>query len=122
MKEYYYNKEFIDILIKYLNEKDLHSFYKLNNNTKYTVGYITSIVKAISTNYVNNSHKYTFPINLINYLNLSQYSLYAKRSIVGFIKKQIININNDNNNNFLKTYVVIGHDYPIVIKELTVII
>jgi len=114
--EYYYNKDFINILIKYIDEKKLYSIYKLNNETKYTIDYILDIIISIST---NNGNRYTMPINMMSYLKLSQYSLYTKKSIRQFIKKQIIDTNNDN---FLKTHIVIGHHYPIIIKELTIII
>ncbi len=118
--EYKFNKNFIDILIKYIDEQKLYLVYKLDNETKYTIDYIFNIIKSLSNNNNNNNNnRLSLPINLINYLKLSQYSLYTKKTIRNFIKQQIIKIENDD---FLKTYIVIGHEYPNVIKELTVII
>ena len=115
--EYYYNKDFINILIKYIDENKLYSVYKLNTNLKYTINYILDILISLSIN--NNNNRYTLPANIISYLKLSQYSLYSKFSIKQFIKNQIIKTNYDN---FLKNYVVIGQDNPNIIKELTIII
>jgi hypothetical protein len=115
--EYYYNKEFINILINYIDEHKLYSVYKLNINSKYTINYILDILISLSKN--NDNNKYTLPANIISYLKFSQYSLYSKFSIKQFIKNQIIKTNNDN---FLKTYIIIGQDNPNIIKELTIII
>ncbi len=114
--EYNFNKEFINILINYIDERKLYSLYKLNNDTKYTVDYLLDIVITLST---KNGYKYVLPHNIMNYLKFSHYGLCSKTSIKQFITKQIINIEDDG---FLKTYLAIGHNYPIEIKELTVII
>ena len=114
--KYNYNTNFINILIKCIDEKKLYSIYKLDNKTKYTIDYILDILISVSK-FINN--RYSFPVELNIHLNTSNYALHAKKSIKQFIKKQIIDIDNDN---FLKTYIVIGYNYPITINELTVVI
>ena len=113
--EYYYNKEFMDILISITNELNLNSLYKLNSEYKYPIDYILDIIISISD---KKYFRYNIPMKLINYLNLSQYSSYDKTAIKQCIKKQI---KNENNNHILKNYVVIGYN-DIMIKELTIIL
>lgn len=114
--EYYFNKNFITILIEILKYFNLFSNFVLNNETKYTIKDIIDVVVGISEK-KNNGFK--LPIKLTQYLNISNYSIYSKDKIKQLIKRQIINTNYDN---FLKTYIVIGHNYPVLIKELNVVI
>jgi hypothetical protein len=116
-KEFNFNKQFIDILINNIEELKLYSMYRLSNDIKYTIDYIFDIIIAIS---IKKNYNYMFPTDLNKFLANSNYSIYSKYSIKHIIRRQIIEANN--NNNFLKKYIVIGNNYPVIIKDLTIII
>lgn len=107
--QFYFNSYFIDILYKYLQDKNLLSIYKLEKDVKYTINYILEIILNISN---KNYARYKLPLNIVKYFNLSEYSLFSKNIIKNFIKKQIIKKDN--------THIIIGVN-P-VIKELTIIL
>ena len=116
MNEYYFNKIFIDILIKCINDKKLNMIYNINNNIKYNINYILDIVLLLS---IKNNNRYALPKDILTYFNLSHYVLITKGTIKNYLKKQI---NNNNIDTLLKTYIIIGNTNPIIIKNLTVII
>ena len=117
INEYYFKSEFINILIANINNKGLGSIYNLNTQAKYTVDYIVDILIQIS----NKSYtRYKLPVDLCTFLGQSQYSKYSRTSIKNFVKDQTFN--SSENNSIFNTYVVIGHDIPINIKQLDVII
>jgi hypothetical protein len=51
--------------------------------------------------------------------HFSHYGKYSKTAIKQIVKEQIFD--NSSNNTIFNTYVIIGHDIPINIKELNVI-
>ena len=62
--------------------------------------------------------RYKLPSSLITFLKGSIYTKYSKNQLKYFIKQQIFVKDND----FVKNYIVINNDIPIIIKELNVII
>lgn len=117
INEFFFKSEFIDILVKHIDTNGLRSIYNLNTNTKYTIDYIIDIVLQIST---KSYTRYRLPQDLCTYLNQSQYSKYSRTSIKNFVKD--LTFSSSENNSIFNTYVVIGHDIPINIKQLSVII
>lgn len=115
--ESYFNKEFINVLINILDAKKLSSIYKLTNDKKYTIYYISDIICAIST---NTCCYYRIPDELALYLKKSIKIRFTKKNIRAMILEQRINYIIDDT--FLNTYVVIGHDIIPKITELNVII
>jgi len=115
VNQFYFNTVFINLMYVHLQDRNLSSIYKLNHEVKYTVDYILATLLVIS---IKTNNRYKLPTNMIRYLNLSEYVLFTKNSIRNIIKKQIIS----SDDTFLKTYIVIGINNPIVIKELTIIV
>ena len=115
--EFYFKSESIDILEKHIDSKGLRAVYNLNVNTKYTIDYIVDVVLQIS----NKSYtRYKLPLDLCTYLNQSQYSKYSRTSIKNFVRD--LTFTGSENNSIFNTYVIIGHDIPVNIKQLNVIV
>ena len=112
-----FKNDFIQILIKNIDTKGLRPIHNLNLQAKYTIDYITDVIIAIST---KSYTKYKLPTDLSLYLNQPQYSKYSRLTIKKIIKDQ--KYDSSENNYIFNTYIVIGHDIPINIKELNVII
>jgi len=117
INEFYFKPEFIEILLKYIDAKSLRTIYNLNTQAKYTVDYMVDVIINISSKCYT---RYKLPVELCTFLNLSHYSKYSRTSIKTLVKDQIFD--NLKNNSIFNTYVVIGHDIPIQLKELNVII
>jgi len=113
--EYHFNPDFLSVLITHINNKHLSPIYTINLNQKYSMEYILVIVNAISTISYN---KYKLPDDVSQVLNQSIYAKYSRTSLKQLIRTQIIT--NTDHEHFLNTYVVIGNDIPVIIKELTV--
>lgn len=117
INEFFFKSDFIEILIRHIDSRGLRSVYNLNANTKYTIDYVVDIVLQIS----NKSYtRYKLPQDLCTYLNQSQYSKYSRTSIKNFVKD--LTFSGSENNSIFNTYVVIGHDIPVNIKQLNVVI
>jgi hypothetical protein len=112
-----FKNDFIEILIRNIDQKNLRAVYNLNSQAKYTIDYIVDVIIAIST---KSYTRYKLPADLCNYLNQSQYSKYSRTSIKTVVKEQTYN--SSGNNSIFNTYVVIGHDIPVNIKQLNVVI
>jgi len=111
-----FKKELINILIGHIQSNCLGSFYNLDVNRKYTLDHIVEIVIQISK---KKSAKYKMPENLSAYLNKPSYKTFSVSSIKAMLNNQHYSAINDA---FIKTYVIIGHDIAISVKELTVYI
>ena len=118
ISKFNYKLEFINILIYNLTNLGLSNIYKLDKNTKYNIAYISNIIVNISITCGKLINKYIFPHNLSQYLNnyITNRS-YSIENIYKLVKTQISN----NDELFINTYIIIGHDIPIIINELTVI-
>ena len=112
-----FKNDFIEILIRNIDQRGLRAVYNLNSQAKYTIDYIVDVIIAVST---KSYTRYKLPADLSQYLNQSQYSKYSRTSIKTFVKDQTYN--SSGNNSIFNTYVVIGHDIPINIKQLNVVI
>jgi len=113
--EYNFNKNFIDVLTKIVDDKQLSSIYKLNANIKYSVEYIHKIICNIS---IVRYRRIIINQSLIIYFNISQYTHVTATSLRKYIKNQITKVTDITT--FVKTYIVLNHNYPNAIKELTV--
>jgi hypothetical protein len=117
-KQFKFKHELLTILINKLNSNNLIMTYPLNLNCTYTIDYITDIITNSSTIF---STRYSLFQELATLFNVSIYSKYSRNSIKGYVRLYIMETSN--NNDFLKTYVVIGNDNLIPpLKELNVII
>lgn len=114
--EFNFKHDFLNILIDHLNEKGLRSVYNINVDAKYNIDYIVNVITAIS----NPSYsRFKIPQKLAEYFKESIYTKYSKTSLKSLVKKQLFTSNTDS---FFNTYVIIGNDIPITIKELTVVV
>ncbi len=123
LKKYSFQQDFINCIINYLNTEapqsikdDITANINIQPNTTYTINNICDILVKISTKKYG---RHKLPLSILTFLGLSTYSSYTLYSIKYLVKKQINTINDEH---FIKTYVVIGYDVPISIKELTVVI
>ena len=114
VSEYTFQSEFINLLLNILNKQDLRTIYNLNHNAKYSIDYIVDVIIAISQKSYN---RYRFPDILANHLKESPYSKFSRTYIKNLVKLQLTT---NTDNTFFNTYVVIGHDVPVTIKELVV--
>ena len=114
VSEYTFQSEFINLLLNILTTQGLRTIYNLNQNAKYSVDYIVDVIIAISQKSYN---RYRIPDNLANHLKESPYSKFSRTYIKNLVKLQLTT---NTDNTFFNTYVVIGHDIPVTIKELVV--
>jgi hypothetical protein len=112
-----FNQEFMDIVIQQINSKGLTSVYNIKKDGKYTVNRMIDVVCAISN---KTYQRYKLPAALANYLKQSQFARFSKTILKNLIISQQIEATGDNS--FFNTYVVIGHDVPIAINELNVVL
>jgi len=112
--EHTFKHEFINLLLNILDSKNLRPVYNLNSNAKYTIDYIADVIVAISQ---KSYTRFRLPNELATFFNESIYSKYSRTYIKTLIK-QHLSTNTDNS--FFNTYVVIGYDVPVTIKELVV--
>jgi hypothetical protein len=117
INEFYFKPEFIEILLKHIDAKSLRTIYNLNTQAKYTIDHMVDVIINISSRCYT---RYKLPQDLCIFLNLPHYSKYSKTSIKTLVKDQIFD--NLKNNSIFNTYVVIGYDIPIQLKELNVIV
>lgn len=115
--EHTYKPEFLNIISKHVKDRNFTDVYDINMSRKYSLDYITDVVLAISSSKYN---KYKLPTDLAEYFHRSEYIRYTKTSLKDIIKSQQCETSQDNT--FFNTYIVIGHDIPISIKELSVVI
>lgn len=115
--EYTYKPEFLNIIFKHIRDKNLTNVYNINLSSKYSLNYMTDVVIAISTKTYS---RYRLPDDIAEYLHKSPFSRFSKTSLKNLIRSQHCDSFKDNT--FFSTYVVIGHDVPVSIKELSVII
>ena len=113
--EHTFKPEFINTLLAILDEKGIRSIYNLNTNAKYSIDYLTDVIIAISQ---KSYTRYRIPENLANYFKESLYCKFSRTSIKNLVKQQLGSCTNDS---FFSTYVVIGYDLPITIRELEVV-
>ena len=117
-KQFKFKHELLTILINKLNSNNLINTYPLNLNCTYTIDYITDIITNSSVVF---STRYKLFQEVATLFNTSIYSKYTRNTIKNYVKLYIMEMSN--NNDFLKTYVVIGNDDIIPsLKELNVII
>jgi hypothetical protein len=118
INEYYFKPDFIEMLLKQIDIKSMRPIYNLNSQAKYSIDYIVDIIMNIST---KSYTRYRLSPELCQFLgpNFSQYGKYSKTAIKQIVKEQIFD--NSSNNTIFNTYVIIGHDIPINIKELNVV-
>ena len=117
-KEYYFNTDFVNIISNHINQKGLRAIYDINTNTKYTLDKVVEAVVAICTSHYG---RLRLPGDLCQFMDRSEYQKYSKHSIKSLVKQYMLKTNNSNDT-FFTTYVVIGYDVPIPIKELTITI
>jgi len=116
--EYKFNEQFLNIINSLIVEKNLNSKYiEFNSQIKYKLETIYNVIVELSNNYCGSIK---LPESLDSYLrNNNSYSYrLTKAKLRQLIKNEIYK--NSNNSDFLNTYVVIGHDIPVNIKQLTV--
>jgi hypothetical protein len=113
--EFNFKPEFINILITHLDAKSLRPVYNINPNAKYTVDNIIEIIAAISQKCYT---RYRLPGDLARYFKESEYSKFSRTSLKTLVKNQFLTTTD---NSFFNTYVVIGYDVPITIKEMVVV-
>ena len=117
-KEYYFNADFVNIVSNFITQKNLRSVYDINTNTKYTLDKMVEAVCAIcNTQY----GRLRLPAELCQFMGQSEYQKYSKHGIKNLIKQYMLKTNNTVDS-FFTTYVVIGYDVPIPLKELTIVI
>jgi hypothetical protein len=113
--EYTFQHDFINLLLNILDSKGLRAIYNLNHNAKYSIDYIADVIIAISQ---RSYTRYRIPNDLATYFKESIYSKYSKSYLKNLIKQQL---STSTDNLFFNTYVVIGYDVPVTIKELVVV-
>jgi len=113
--EFHFKQDFINLLLTHIDAKLLRNVYNINTNTKYTIDYILDIMIAISS---KSYARFRIPTDLAKYFKESEYSKFSRTSLKSLIKTQILYATD---NSFFNTYVVIGHDIPVTIKELVVV-
>jgi hypothetical protein len=113
--EHVLKHEFINLLLNILDSKGLRTIYNLNCNAKYSIDYIVDVIIAVSQKAYT---RFRIPNELATYFNESIYSKYSKTYLKTLIKQQL---STTTDNLFFNTYVVIGHDVPVTIKDLQVV-
>jgi hypothetical protein len=112
--EYTFQPELINLLSTILDSKGLRSVYNLIPSAKYSIDYIVDVIIAVSQKTYT---RYRIHNDLANLFKESSYSKYSRTSLKSFVKKFL---SSQTDNSFFNTYVIIGHDVPVTINELTV--
>jgi hypothetical protein len=113
--EYNYKPEFINLLLNILDSKGIRNQYNLNHTAKYNIDYIADVIIAIS---IKSYTRFRLPNDLAAFLGQSTYSKCSRKYLKSLIKLQLTS---NTDSSFFDTYVVIGYDVPVTIKELVVV-
>jgi len=119
--EYKFNSDFLKIINTLIIEYNLSSKYnEFNSEIRYCIDNIYNVIMELS-DFNKYQNRIKLPPKLHNYLKIDNNNIYrlTKLRLKQCIKENIYKDNNVNSQ-FLNTYIVIGYDVPITIKELTV--
>jgi len=109
--EFIFKKELINEI-----NANLPPILSLNSELKYTIDHITNMIISTSTKYHN---RFKLKANIAKYFNKYELSRFSRVNIKSLVKEHILS---GKDNLFFSTYVVIGHDIPIKLNELTVVV